>query len=226
MKNVKVIFSNYLNWGKRFLTQKFNGSVIYNQRLYFYYYYFCLRLDTVQEVLRQVKAKAESLGLESTDLVFDHAIYAKAVEVLTNPANKDLQSFINLLMDPFHAFCIYLAVLGKRFVSAGLREIIVEADLIGPGSVEAVLRRKNYNWALHVYEALMRLWKLYDEQEVQDCYNLFANCNNPYQFSEELVSINSGVAVAAEIKGDLLKANEVGKKCLKNFIDKRIKKNE
>ena len=102
-------------------------------------------MDTVQEVLRQIKAKAESLGLENTDLVFDHAIYPKAVEVLTNPANKDLQSFINLLMHPFHAFCIYLAVLGKRFGSARLREIIVEADLIGPGSVEAVLRRKNYN---------------------------------------------------------------------------------
>ena len=68
--------------------------------------------------------------------------------------------------------------------------------------------------------------KLYDEQKVQDCYNLFANGNNPYQFSEELVSINSGVAVAAEIKEDLLKANELGKKCLNNFIDKRIKKNE
>ena len=68
--------------------------------------------------------------------------------------------------------------------------------------------------------------KLYDEQKVQDCCNLFANCNNPYQFSEELVSINSGVAVAAEIKEDLLQANEVEKKCLKNFIDKRIKKNE
>ena len=68
--------------------------------------------------------------------------------------------------------------------------------------------------------------KRYDEQKVQDCYNLFANCNNPYQFSEELVSINSGVAAAAEIKEDLLKANEVGKKWLNNFIDKRIKKNE
>ena len=66
--------------------------------------------------------------------------------------------------------------------------------------------------------------KLYDEQKVQDCYNLFANGNNPYQFKEELVSINSGVA--AEMKEDLLKANEVGEKCLKNFIDKRIKKNE
>ena len=118
-------------------------------------------MDTVQEVLRQVKAKAESLGLESTDLVFDHAIYAKAVEVLTNPANKDLQSFINLRMGPSHACCIYLAELVKRFGSPGLREIIVEADLTGPGSVEAVLRGKNYNRALRVmktvYEALMRL---------------------------------------------------------------------
>ena len=68
--------------------------------------------------------------------------------------------------------------------------------------------------------------KRYDEQKVLDCYNLFANCNNPYQFSEEFVSINSGVAAAAEIKEDLLKANEVGKKWLNNFIDKRIKKNE
>ena len=118
-------------------------------------------MDTVQEVLRQVKAKAESLGLESTDLVFDHAIYAKAVEVLTNPANKDLQSFINLRMGPFHPCCIYLAVLGKRFGSAGLREIIVEANLTGPGSVETVLREKHYNRALRVvkavYEASMRL---------------------------------------------------------------------
>ena len=62
MKNVKAIFSNYLNGGKRFLTQRFNGSVIYNQWLFFYYC-CCFRLDTVQGLLRQVKAKAESLGL-------------------------------------------------------------------------------------------------------------------------------------------------------------------
>ena len=64
-------------------------------------------------------------------------------------------------MSPFHACSIYLVVLGKRFDSAGLRKIIVEADLTGPGSVEAVLRGKHYNRALRVkktvYEALMRL---------------------------------------------------------------------
>ena len=64
-------------------------------------------------------------------------------------------------MGPFHPCCIYLAVLGKRFGSAGLREIIVEANLTGPGSVETVLREKHYNRALRVvkavYEASMRL---------------------------------------------------------------------
>ena len=81
------------------------------------------------------------------------------MEVLTIPANKDLQSFINLRMGPFHACCVYLAVLGKRFGSAGLRKIIVEADLTGPGSFEAALRGKHYNQALRVmktvYEALV-----------------------------------------------------------------------
>ena len=64
-------------------------------------------------------------------------------------------------MGPFHACCNYLAVLGKRFGSAGLREIIVEANLTGPGSVEDFLRGKHYNRALGVmktvYEALMQL---------------------------------------------------------------------
>ena len=64
-------------------------------------------------------------------------------------------------MGSFHACCIYLAELGRRFSSAGLREIIVEADLAGPGSVEVVLREKHYSRALlvvkTVYEALMQL---------------------------------------------------------------------
>ena len=64
-------------------------------------------------------------------------------------------------MGRFHACYIYLAELVKRFGSPGIREIVVEDDLTGPGSVEAVLKGKNYNRALRVmktvYEALMRL---------------------------------------------------------------------
>ena len=39
------------------------------------------KMETVQEVLLQVKAKAEALDLTKVDLVLDHAIYCKPVEV-------------------------------------------------------------------------------------------------------------------------------------------------
>ena len=39
-------------------------------------------LDTVQEVLRQAGVKYERIGFRSADVVLDHAIYAKAFEIL------------------------------------------------------------------------------------------------------------------------------------------------
>ena len=173
-------------------------------------------MDTVQEVLRKVKAKAESLGLESTDLVFDQAIYAKAVEVLTNPANKDLQSFNNLRMGPFHPCCIYLAVLGKRFGSAGLTEIVVKADLTGPGSVEAVLREKHYNRALRVtktvYEALIRL-KL-------EAFENWMHANRKYDLVAEFLE-------SRKISELLTKRTQINfqrvRSCLSYIFEKKLK---
>ena len=59
------------------------------------------KLDTVQEILVQVKSKAEAIGFTCTDLVLDHAIYAKALEVMYSPSNADL-------MGGFHACSIFL----------------------------------------------------------------------------------------------------------------------
>ena len=88
-------------------------------------------MDTVLEVLMQSEAKAKAMNLPKTDLVLDQAIYAKAVEFLNNPSHKDLKKFINLRMGAFHTICFFLAVIGKRFGDAGLRDWIIEADLIG-----------------------------------------------------------------------------------------------
>ena len=98
------------------------------------------KLDTVQEVLLQVKEKSEALLLPSADLVLDHAIYAKALDVLTNPHHADLQEFVNLRMGGFHACGIFIAVIGKRFAAAGLKDILIESDLVGPSAVESVLK--------------------------------------------------------------------------------------
>ena len=64
-------------------------------------------------------------------------------------------------MGGFHACCIFISVIGKRFGAAGLKDIIVEADLTGTGSVEATLKGKHYNRAMRilktVFESLQRL---------------------------------------------------------------------
>ena len=72
------------------------------------------KMEVIQELLSQIKIKAEHLCLKSADAVFDHAIYAKALEVLTNPVNEELQNFINLRMGGFHASCIFISVIGER----------------------------------------------------------------------------------------------------------------
>lgn len=117
--------------------------------------------DTVQEVLNQVHKKTQKLGHQSADLVFDHAIYAKALEILNNPNNEHLRTSIHIRMGGFHACCILLRVFGKRFASAGLRDIIIETGLVGPSSVESVLRGKQYNYGMRIIkivsEALFRL---------------------------------------------------------------------
>ena len=45
------------------------------------------KMSTVQEVLKQVKAKAKFLKNTEADLFLDNAIYSKALEVLMDPLN-------------------------------------------------------------------------------------------------------------------------------------------
>ena len=53
-------------------------------------------LDTVHEVLQQVKRKTEILNVQSADLVRDHAIFTKALDILNDPANEDLKASISI----------------------------------------------------------------------------------------------------------------------------------
>ena len=101
-----------------------------------------------------MKAKVEALGLTCTDLVLDHAIYAKASEVLQNPNNTDLKEFINLRMGGFHACRIFLAAIGKRFGSAGLHDLIVDACLSRPESINRILNGKEYNYGIRICKVI------------------------------------------------------------------------
>lgn len=119
------------------------------------------KMETVKEVLVQCKVKATQLGLSETDLVLDHAIYCKAVEIVMNEAESDLRAFINLRMGGFHAICIFLRVIGKIFGDAGLADLEVETGLLGENSMQQVSKAKHYNNAmrihLYVAEAITRI---------------------------------------------------------------------
>ena len=73
----------------------------------------------------------------------------------------DLKDFIVLLLGAFHTTCIFIAVIGKRFGDAGLRDLIVESNLLGESSVDQMLKGKHYNNAVrvfkYIYEAIKRL---------------------------------------------------------------------
>ena len=77
-------------------------------------------VSILQEVLRKVKAKAETIDLKEEDLVLDHASYKLVLKVLMDPKNEKLESFINLRIGGFHTSCIYISVIGKRFVARSL----------------------------------------------------------------------------------------------------------
>ncbi|CAB4021754.1 Hypothetical predicted protein, partial [Paramuricea clavata] len=126
--------------------------------------------DTVLELLSQSKLKAEKLGLNETDVILDMAIYSKAVEIMMNPRYIDLKKFIVLHLGGFHTMCIFIAVIGKRFGDAGLRDIVIESNLLGESSVEQMLKGKHYNNAMRIpkylYNAIKRhLIDSYEQSE-------------------------------------------------------------
>ena len=125
-------------------------------------------LSTVYTLLKKSVTMANRLGLEDTVIVLDQAIYAKALEIVW----KQQQEFksVVLMMGDFHIACVFLAVIGKRFGDAGLRDLLIESRIIGSGSLNGVLEGKHYNRALRthkiVVEALMRLnWQAFIQCE-------------------------------------------------------------
>ena len=99
--------------------------------------------------------------MTEADLVLDHAIYSKALEILMNPVNEELRKFVVIRMGGFHTKCISLAVIGKRFKDAGLKDLVVESDILGKSSIDRALAGKEYNYAMRVHKAIYAaLWRI------------------------------------------------------------------
>ena len=83
-------------------------------------------------------------------------------------------------MGGFHAICIFMTVIGKRFASAGLRDIIIEANLVGSGTVEKVLKGKQYNREVRVLKVVYEALRLYTNGDSRILTHLLES----YEFTE------------------------------------------
>ena len=109
----------------------------------------------------------------SVAITVDQAIYAKAVEVCNNPRIKDSLESVVLRMGAFHVSTTFIAVMGRRYASAGLRDILMEAGILAVGSVDQVLNGRHYNRAISslklMYEAMWRLrWAAFLEWKAEE----------------------------------------------------------
>ena len=66
-----------------------------------------------------------------------------------------------LRLGAFHISCCFLAVIGKRFGDAGLSDLLIESEVIGSGSISAVIEGRQYNRGVRAHKIVMEaLWRL------------------------------------------------------------------
>ena len=90
-------------------------------------------MSTVYQVLTKSLQIKETLRLRNIVVVLDQALYAKATETQCS-----VQCHHALKMEVFHTICTFLAVTGKRFQDASLRDVCVESGVIADGSAAGV----------------------------------------------------------------------------------------
>ena len=116
------------------------------------------KLYTVFEIFNQSDEIRKKLCLETIVEVMNQALYPKAAEITWK---EDQCAKIVLRMGTFHTICNAMAILEKRFGDGGLKDILIESQIVAEGSVGEVAYGMHYNRAVrahkYMYEALIRL---------------------------------------------------------------------
>ena len=91
--------------------------------------------------------------------MFDQAIYSKAIVIKWKTPTKYKSCIIMLGM--FHMIMMYLGIIGERFKDAGMKDVLIQSEVISGGSIDRAFSGKMYNRGVRYnklfYEALYRL---------------------------------------------------------------------
>ena len=115
--------------------------------------------STIYTVLKHAQAISSTVDQEDTVITFDLAMYVKATQLQWRFPNEFSDPVIRL--GGFHIALNYLALLGKKYASSGLDDLLVELGVYAAGTASALMKGKFYNrgiWAHNIaMEALFHL---------------------------------------------------------------------
>ena len=109
--------------------------------------------STVQECLRFAEEATKEVGQTYTITTFDLGVCMKALPLIWNDPEKYKNHIV--MVGTFHLVCAYLKMVGKKMAGSGLSDVLLEAGLIGLGSVHRVLSGKHYERAMHCHKILL-----------------------------------------------------------------------
>ena len=104
---------------------------------------------TVKISLRTFMATSKAVGCDDTVVTEDLFFYQLAQRVKSKYPD-DFKNVI-LRMGGFHLLLNYLKAAGKIMDSSGLKDIIVQAKLLLPGTCGKLFQRKGYYQAINTY---------------------------------------------------------------------------
>lgn len=108
---------------------------------------------TVQQCLRYAEKATHEVGQEYVICTFDLGVCMKAYPLVWN--NPDRYKKHIVLIGSFHVICAYLKMIGKKMQGTGLGDVFLEAGLITSGSLDSVLKGKQYTRAMTCHKATM-----------------------------------------------------------------------
>ena len=144
---------------------------------------------TVITVLDHCLKIKEQLRLNYIVCVFDQAIYCKAMELKWRYPDKYKDCIV--MLGIFHMIMMYLGIIGKNFSDAGLKDLLIQSDVVTTGSVDMYNRSVRAHKI--VYEALYRclLNRMENNTENHEFASTISDIQDKVtEFSEEITQIS------------------------------------
>ena len=114
---------------------------------------YLTEIGRINKVLHLVKVKSDALHLAEVDLVLDLAICCNVFKIISSPVNSSFKStIISLGMGVLHAECILVSIISKRFFVVGLKDLVIEAQLLEEESTISALSSPHHNNAIRIHK--------------------------------------------------------------------------